>query len=128
MNAVLLITFYFFAAVSIWLGLLSLRSGLRFVGYVQAELAKNDQGFTPLVTVFMPLRGLDEGLRENVAAIFAQHYPSFEIIFVADHADDPALTIIDQARRLFTAAAGPAMRPAHEAPDRPAMDARWPRG
>jgi cellulose synthase/poly-beta-1,6-N-acetylglucosamine synthase-like glycosyltransferase len=110
MNAVLLITFYCFAALSIWLGLLSLRSGLRFVGYVRAELANNDHGFKPLVTVFMPLRGLDEGLRENVAAIFAQHYPSFEIIFVADHADDPALAVIDEARRLFTASAGPAMQ------------------
>jgi ceramide glucosyltransferase len=58
----------------------------------------------------MPLRGLDEGLRENVAAIFAQHYPSFEIIFVADRADDPALAVIEEARRLFTAAAGPAMQ------------------
>ncbi len=110
MNAVLLLTFYFFATISIWLGLLSLRSGLRFVRYVQDELLKDDAGFTPLATVFMPLRGRDEGLRENVAAIFAQHYPSFEIIFVADRADDPALAVIEEARRLFTAAAGPAMQ------------------
>lgn len=110
MSAVLLLTFYFFAAISIWLGLLSLRSGLRFVRYVNAELGKNEPGFTPLVTVFMPVRGVDEGLRENVAAIFAQHYPSFEIIFIADHAGDPALRVIEQARRLFTASAGPAMQ------------------
>jgi ceramide glucosyltransferase len=110
MSAVLLLTFYFFAAISIWLGLLSLRSGLRFVAYVQDELAKDDDGFTPLVTVFMPLRGLDEGLRENIAAIFAQHYPSFEIIFVADRADDPALPVVDAARRSFTGSAGPAMQ------------------
>jgi len=110
MSAVLLLTFYLFAAMSIWLGLLSLRSGLRFVHYVQDELAKENAGFTPLVTVFMPLRGVDEGLRENVAAIFAQHYPSFEIIFIADRADDPALAVIEEARRLFTAAAGPAMQ------------------
>src|SRR5215471_195958 len=110
MSAVLLVTFYILAAISIWLGLLSLRSGLRFVHYVQDELAKENAGFTPLVTVFMPLRGVDEGLRENVAAIFAQHYPSFEIIFIADRADDPALAVIEEGRRLFAAAAGPAMQ------------------
>jgi len=110
MSAVLLFTFYFFAAISIWLGLLSLRSGLRFVRYVNAELAKSDSAFTPLVTVFMPVRGVDEGLRENVAAIFAQHYPSFEVIFIADRPADPALAVIEEARRLFTASAGPAMQ------------------
>jgi cellulose synthase/poly-beta-1,6-N-acetylglucosamine synthase-like glycosyltransferase len=110
MNAVLLITFYFFAAISIWLGMLSLRSGLRFVAYVRDELAKNDAAFTPLLTVFMPLRGVDNGLRENIGAIFAQHYPSFEIIFVADRPDDPALPVVEDARRSFTASAGPAMQ------------------
>ena len=110
MSAALLFTFYFFAAISIWLGLLSLRSGLRFVRYVNAELAKSDSGFTPRVTVFMPVRGVDEGLRENVAAIFAQHYPSFEVIFIADRTADPALAVIAEARRLFTASAGPAMQ------------------
>jgi cellulose synthase/poly-beta-1,6-N-acetylglucosamine synthase-like glycosyltransferase len=110
MNAVLLIIFYFFAAISIWLGLLSLRSGLRFVGYVKDELAQETHPFTPLITVFMPLRGIEEGLRENIAAIFAQHYQNFEIIFVADRADDPALSVVEDARRSFTASAGPAMQ------------------
>ena len=65
----LLLLFYLFAAISIWLGLLSLRSGIRFVHYIQSELADDDNEFTPHVTVFMPLRGVDDGLGENVAAI-----------------------------------------------------------
>ena len=91
----MLLLFYFFAVISIWLGLLSLRGGVRFVRYLQTESAKDYIEFNPFVTVFMPVRGVDEGLRQNVAAIFAQHYPSFEIIFVTDMANDPALAIIE---------------------------------
>lgn len=110
MISIWLFSFYFFAVISIWLGLLSLRSGIRFVHYLQTELAKDYEDFTPFVTVFMPLRGVDDGLSENVAAVFGQDYPSFEIIFVTDRRDDPALPIIENARRSFTGAVGPAMQ------------------
>lgn len=106
----LLSAFYFLAAISIWLGLLSLRSGTRFVHYIQTELAKEFMDFTPFVTVFMPLRGVDDGLSENIAAVFAQDYPSFEVVFVTDGANDPALAIIEAARQSFSGATGPAMR------------------
>jgi len=102
--------FYFFATISIWLGLVSLRGGVRFVRYVHAELAKEYAAFSPFVTVFVPCRGLDEGLKENVSAIFAQDYPKFEIVFVSDRADDPAFAIIEEARRLFAGQHAPAMR------------------
>ena len=106
----LLLLFYFFATISIWLGLLSLRSGIRFVGYLQIESAKAYPEYTPFVTVFMPLRGIDDGLRKNVAAIFAQDYPTFEVIFVVDRADDPALSLVDDARRSFAGVVGPVMQ------------------
>jgi ceramide glucosyltransferase len=106
----LLIGFYFFAAIAIWLGLVSLRGGVRFVRYLHAELAKEYAEFTPFVTVFVPCRGLDEGLKENVSAIFGQEYPAFEIVFVTDRADDPALPIIEEARQSFTGKSGPTMR------------------
>ena len=105
-----LLLFYFFAAIAIWLGLVSLRGGVRFVRYVQAELAKELPEFTPFATVFVPCRGLDDGLKENIEAIFAQAYPAFEIIFVSDRADDPALAIIEEARRSFAGESGPTMR------------------
>ena len=108
--AVELIAFYFLAAISIWLGLLSLRGGMRFVRYLQAEVAKEYPEFTPFVTVFVPCRGIDDGLKENVTALFAQDYPQFEIIFVSDRADDPALAVIEEARRSFKKKFGPTMR------------------
>ncbi|HMJ27075.1 MAG TPA: glycosyltransferase [Pyrinomonadaceae bacterium] len=105
-----ILIFYFFAAISIWLGLLSLLGGVRFVRYVQAELSKEYEPYTPFASVFVPCRGRDQGLKENISAIFFQDYPSFEIIFVTDRADDPSLRIIDEARRSFAGGSGPTMR------------------
>lgn len=105
-----MLVFYFFAAVSIWFGLVSLRGGVRFVRYLQAELSKECPAYTPFATVFVPCRGLDQGLKENITAIFAQDYPSFEIVFVTDRAGDPSLAIIEDARRSFAGESGPTMR------------------
>ena len=93
--------YYFLAAIVIWLGLSSLRGGLRFARYLQAELKQEYPEFTPFVTVFVPCRGVDDGLRENLLAIFAQDYPAFEIIVVSDRADDPALAVVAEACRSF---------------------------
>lgn len=106
----LLLLFYFFATISIWLGLISLRGGVRFVRYLRAELATEYPEFTPFATVFVPCRGVDDGLKENINAIFAQDYPAFEIVFVSDTADDPAFAIIEEARRSGNGRSGPMVR------------------
>ncbi|HXT62142.1 MAG TPA: glycosyltransferase [Pyrinomonadaceae bacterium] len=103
----LLYTFYFFAAISIYLGLLSLRGGVRFVRYLQQELAAEIPDYTPFATLFVPCRGVDVGLKENILALFAQDYPAYEIIFVSDSADDPAFAVIEEARHSFQNQTGP---------------------
>jgi ceramide glucosyltransferase len=103
----LLYIFYFFAGISIFLGLLSLRGGVRFVRYLQTETAKELPEYTPFTTVFVPCRGVDDGLKENILSLFAQDYPAFEIIFVSDSADDPAFAIIEEARQSFSKQTGP---------------------
>lgn len=105
-----LYTHYFLTAISLYLGLLSLRSGVRFVRYLQSELAKDYQEFTPFVTVIFPVRGVDEGLRENIAAVFAQDYSHYEVIFVSGDEDDSAWPVIDEARESFTGESGPIMQ------------------
>lgn len=109
-SVVTLYAFYFIAAIALWLGLLSLRRGVRFVRYLQAELGRELPDFTPFLTVFVPCRGLDDGLKENISALFIQDYPSFEIIFVSDRRDDPAFRVIEEARRSFAEETGPLIR------------------
>src|SRR5687767_3018799 len=89
-----MLVFYFFAALVIWLGVLSLRSGIQYYTYVKAETAKRPAGFTPFVSVIAPCRGDDQGLGENIAPLFLQHYPAYELIFVTDQADDTSLPTI----------------------------------
>jgi cellulose synthase/poly-beta-1,6-N-acetylglucosamine synthase-like glycosyltransferase len=91
-----MLIFYFFAAIVIWLGVLSLRGGFRFAAYVRRETARPLPDFTPLVSVIAPCRGLEDGLRENLAALFEQDYPTYEIIFVSDHVDDPSLSLVNE--------------------------------
>jgi len=105
-----LLLFYFLAAISIWLGLISLRGGVRFARYLKAELAKPNPEFTPFVSVLVPCRGMDSGLNENIRAILLQQYPCFEVIFVSDHADNPALEIVEEACLSIDSQSGPTAR------------------
>src|SRR6185295_6172912 len=94
-----MLLFYFFAAIVIWLGVLSLRSGLAFAAYVRRETALPLPDFTPFASVIVPSRGLEDGLYGNFAALFQQDYSSYEIIFVTDQASDSSLSVIEEVRR-----------------------------
>ena len=94
--------FYFFALIVIWLGLASLRGGLGFRSYVRIELSKPISTFTPFVSLFAPCCGFDQGLRENLGALFSQNYPAYEIIFVTGSADDSAIAVIEEVCREYS--------------------------
>lgn len=93
--------FYFFAIILIVQGLASLRGGLGFLKYVRRELSKPASDFAPFVTLVAPCCGLDQGLKENLAALFTQSYHAYEIILVTDRADDPAIVVIEEVRREY---------------------------
>src|SRR5437764_4019887 len=95
--------FSFFAALLVIQVIISLRGGAHYISYIRRETARDKQDFTHYASVIAPCRGLDQGLRENLAALFRQNYPAYEIVFVTDSEDDPALAVIEELRREFSA-------------------------
>ncbi|HET9711048.1 MAG TPA: glycosyltransferase family 2 protein, partial [Pyrinomonadaceae bacterium] len=91
--------YYFLAAISCWFGIQSLLSGIRYAAYVRRETSRAVPDFHPFVSVIAPGRGLEPGLTENVRTLLTQDYPSYEVLFVFDREDDPALKVIEDLSR-----------------------------
>ena len=54
--------------------------------------------WTPPVTIYKPLKGLDEGLEANLRSFFALDYPTYQLLFCVAEAADPAADLV---RRLL---------------------------
>jgi ceramide glucosyltransferase len=50
--------------------------------------------YTPPVTIYKPLKGIDEGLEENLRSFFHLDYPVYQLIFGVAEADDPAIEVV----------------------------------
>ena len=94
-----MLLFYALAALVVLQSLLSLRGGVRYLGFFRRELGAPRALYMPFASVFVPCRGVDQGLRLNLLALFRQHYPAYELVFVSDSADDPGLDIARQLSR-----------------------------
>lgn len=92
----MIFVFYFFALILVFLGYKSLRGGINYLDYFKKELAKPKSDFTPFCSIIVPCRGIDEGLRENLSALFRQDFPHFEILFAVDDVKDKAVKIIEE--------------------------------
>ena len=81
--------FWFFVGPAIVLALLSLRGERARARYVelclsQAKVLRN----WPRATVIVPVKGPDEGLRDNLASLASLDYPDYELIVIARAAED----------------------------------------
>jgi ceramide glucosyltransferase len=86
--------YYFLAAVACFFGFQSLLSGFRYVAYVKRETSKPLPDYQPFVSVIAPSRGLEPGLEENLRTLLTQDYPVYEVLFVFDRDDDPAIEVL----------------------------------
>ncbi|MCA1621152.1 MAG: glycosyltransferase family 2 protein [Acidobacteria bacterium] len=93
--------FYILAALVIWQGFVSLRGGVRYFNFFRRELDAPRTLYMPFASVFVPCRGLDQGLRWNLTPLFRQHYPAYELVFVSDREDDAGLEVARQLAREF---------------------------
>ncbi|MES1185371.1 MAG: ceramide glucosyltransferase [Myxococcales bacterium] len=83
------------AAVSLLLTLVTDLSVLR------VSRRRDYAGPTPGISVLKPLKGLDDGLYDNLASLAAQDYPELELVLGAEDPNDPALRVAQQLRRAF---------------------------
>jgi cellulose synthase/poly-beta-1,6-N-acetylglucosamine synthase-like glycosyltransferase len=106
----MMVVFYFLAVLSIWFGIQSLLNGIRYAAYVRRETSRALPEFTPFVSVIVPGRGLEPGLADNLRPLLEQDYPRYEVLFVFDRGDDPAIQVVGHgsSRIARTIIAGPA--------------------
>ncbi|MGB2751151.1 MAG: glycosyltransferase [Pyrinomonadaceae bacterium] len=91
----MIFVFYFFAAILVWLSFKSFLGGIAYLKFFHEQLAKPRSDYTPFATIIVPCRGIDKSLDENLAAFLKQDYPKYEVIFVVDDKNDPAVAVIN---------------------------------
>lgn len=90
--------------LNLWSGLLlggalfgllySILSLVVLVVSFRRKLPDTNPAFAPPITVFKPLKGLDEDLPRNLESFFHQNYPSYELVFGVNDLDDPATGVV----------------------------------
>ncbi len=57
---------------------------------------RNLPDHTPPVTIFKPLKGVDEELEANLRSFFQLDYPTYQLLFGVADADDPAIELLNR--------------------------------
>jgi GT2 family glycosyltransferase len=103
-----MLVFFILTALALLLGILSLlgdrATGIYVVESLGALSVEGRQW--PAATVVVPVKGAEEGLRENLASLAALDYPDYEIIIAARSAEDIPLNVSPERARVVFAGEG----------------------
>ena len=94
-----MILYWFFVGPALLLAALSLRGERKRADYVAERLAEEGSYFPP-VSVIVPVKGDDDGLRENLAALASLDYPDYELIIAAREAGDIPPGVLPRRARI----------------------------
>ena len=84
--------FILFATGLTFISFKSLVGGFSFLSHFQKARKEDETSDrSPRVSILIPVRGVDEGLKENLEAVLDQEYPSFDVTVISDDEDDEAL-------------------------------------
>lgn len=86
------------ATFAVVLNLLAMAAVFWVVRPARARSPRLDRSHLPPVTIYKPLRGLDEGLEENLRGFFRLDYPRYQLLFGVADPNDPAIPVV---RRLL---------------------------
>jgi hypothetical protein len=95
--------FWFFVGPALILAFLSLRGERKRARYVAARLDEPAPARLPPATVVVPVKGHDDGLRENLAALAELDYPDYELIVVAHAARDIPAGVLPPSAKIVLA-------------------------
>jgi len=102
--AILRLVFWFwlFVGPALLLALLSLMREPGRAAYIRERLAQKPPSL-PVASVIVPVKGEDQGLRENLAALASLDYPDYELLIVARQAGDIPAGVLPRRAKIVLA-------------------------
>lgn len=88
-------------AVAVFAVASTLAGTLSLVMQTRRRRRRNLPDHTPPITIFKPLKGVDEDLEINLRGFFTLDYPEYQILFGVADADDPAILVVERLLREF---------------------------
>lgn len=102
-----MLSYWFLVTPAVLLSAAGLLGQQRRSKYIIEQLAQSND-WTPPATVIVPVKGPDEGLRENLAALASLDYPDYELLVVAQTAADIPVGVLPRNIKVVLAHGGDA--------------------
>ena len=92
----MLTLFYLLVVEQVLQGLHNLWDGLRWLHMAQRRIGSHAGFYAPRVALICPVKGVEPGLEQNLAALTSFDYPDYEIFFTLASGEDPARKVLDK--------------------------------